>query len=149
MELPRVMKNDKEDSSDSNFELPEIEAKMNQKPEPILIDVSGSKSKPEQKVPTNTVKQPLTRPQKALKGFLLIVIAIVVGINSFDADESFWIFCSASIFLFVYGWSAILQAMTTTKDMSNTEAVGTTVVLIALVAFGFIALALNALSQGF
>jgi len=133
------MKNDKEDSSHSNFELPEIEAKINQKPKPILIDASGSKSKPEQKISATTVKQPLTRPQKALKGFLLIAIAIVSGFIAGDADESFWIFCSASIFLFVYGWSAILQAMTTTKDMSNTEAIGTTIILIAVVIFAFAA----------
>ena len=143
------MKNDEEDSSDSNLESPKNEVKTNQKPEPILIDASGNKSKPKQKVPTNTVKQPLTRPQKALKGFLLIAIAIVSGFIAGDADESFWIFCSASIFLFVYGWSTILQAMTTTKDMSNTEAIGTTVVLIAIVIFAFIALIMYALSQGF
>ena len=143
------MKNDKEHSSDSNFKLPEIEAKMNQKPEPILIDASGSKSKPEQKISATTVKQPLTRPQKALKGFLLIAIAIVSGFIAGDADESFWIFCSASIFLFVYGWSAILQAMTTTKDMSNTEAIGTTIILIAVVIFAFAAWIFHALSQGF
>ena len=143
------MKNDEEDSSDSNLESPKNEVKTNQKPEPILIDASGNKSKPKQKVPTNTVKQPLTRPQKALKGFLLIAIAIVSGFIAGDADESFWIFCSASIFLFVYGWSAILQAMTTTKDMSNTEAIGTTVVLIAIVIFAFIAWIMYALSQGF
>ena len=143
------MKNDEEDSSDSNLESPKNEVKTNQKPEPILIDASGNKSKPKQKVPTNTAKQPLTRPQKALKGFLLIAIAIVSGFIAGDADESFWIFCSASIFLFVYGWSAILQAMTTTKDMSNTEAIGTTVVLIAIVIFAFIAWIMYALSQGY
>ena len=143
------MKNDEEDSSDSNFESPKNEVKTNQKPEPILIDASGNKSIPKQKVPTNTVKQPLTRPQKALKGFLLIAIAIVSGFIAGDADESFWIFCSASIFLFVYGWSAILQAMTTTKDMSNTEAIGTTVVVFGLIIFAFIAWILHALSQGF
>ena len=143
------MKNDEEDSSDSNFESPKSEVKMNQKPEPILIDASGNKSKPKQKVPKNTVKQPLTRPQKALKGFLLIAIAIVLGIFSDDVDESFWIFCSASIFLFVYGWSTILQAMTTTKDMSNTEAIGTTVVVFGFIIFAFIAWILHALSQGF
>ena len=149
MELLRGMKNDEEDSSDSSFELPEIETKMNQKPESILINTNGSKSKPEQKVPTNTVKQPLTRPQKALKGFLLIAIAIVLGIFSDDVDESFWIFCSASIFLFVYGWSTILQAITTTKDMSNTEAIGTTVIVFGLVIFAFIAWIIHILSQGF
>ncbi len=133
------MKNDKEDSSESNFKLSKLETKMNLKPESILINTSGSKSKPEQKVPTNTVKQPLTRPQKALKGFLLIAIAIVIGIFSDDVDESFWIFCFASIFLFVYGWSTILQAMTTTKDMSSTEAIGTTVILFGVIIFGFIA----------
>jgi len=142
------MKNDEEDSSDSNFESPKSEVKMNQKPEPILIDASGNKSKPKQKVPTNTVKQPLTRPQKALKGFSLIAIAIVLGIFSDDVDESFWIFCSLSIFLFVYGWSTILQAMTTTKDMSNTEAIGTTVVVFGFIIFAFIAWILHALSQG-
>ena len=143
------MKNDEEDSSDSNFESTEIEEKMNQKPEPILIDASGNKSKPKQKVTKNTVKQPLTRSQKALKGFLLIAIAIVLGIFSDDVDESFWIFCSLSIFLFVYGWSTILQAMTTTKDMSNTEAIGTTVVVFGFIIFAFIAWILHALSQGF
>ena len=143
------MKNDEEDSSDSNFESPKNEVKAIKKPKPILINASGSKSKPEQKVPKNTVKQPLTRSQKALKGFLLIAIAIVSGFIAGDADESFWIFCSASIFLFVYGWSTILQAMTTTKDMSNTEAIGTTVILIAIVIFAFIAWIMYALSQGF
>ena len=133
------MRKDSEDSSESNFDLPKIKTKMNQKPESILINASGSKSKPEQKVPKNTVKQPLTRSQKALKGFLLIAIAIVLGIFSDDVDESFWIFCFASIFLFVYGWSTILQAMTTTKDMSNTEAIGTTVILFGVIIFGFIA----------
>ena len=58
------MNNDKEDSSESNLELPKLEAKMNQKPESILINASGSKSKSEQKVPKHTVKQPLTRQQK-------------------------------------------------------------------------------------
>ena len=143
------MTNDEEDSSDLNFESPKNEVKANKKPKPILINASGSKSKPEQKVPKNTVKQPLTRPQKALKGFLLIAIAILSGFIAGDADESFWIFCSLSIFLFVYGWSAILQAMTTTKDMSNTEAVGTTIILIAVVIFAFVAWILHALSQGF
>ena len=143
------MKNDEEDSSELNFESHKNEVKANKKPEPILINTSGSKSKPEQKVPKNTVKQPLTRSQKALKGFLLIAIAIVSGFIAGDADESFWIFCSASIFLFVYGWSAILQAMPTTKDMSNTEAIGTTVILIAIVIFAFIAWIMYALSQGF
>jgi len=142
------MKNDEDDSSDSNFESPKSEVKMKQKPEPILIDASGNKSKPKQKVPTNTVKQPLTRPQKALKGFSLIAIAIVLGIFSDDVDESFWIFCSLSIFLFVYGWSTILQAMTTTKDMSNPEAIGTTVVVFGFIIFAFIAWILHALSQG-
>ena len=143
------MTNDEEDSSDLNFESPKNEVKANKKPKPILINASASKSKPEQKVPKNTVKQPLTRPQKALKGFLLIAIAILSGFIAGDADESFWIFCSLSIFLFVYGWSAILQAMTTTKDMSNTEAVGTTIILIAVVIFAFVAWILHALSQGF
>ncbi|MBB70553.1 MAG: hypothetical protein CMB28_05560 [Euryarchaeota archaeon] len=143
------MKNNEEDSSDSNFESTENEEKMNQKPEPILIDANGSKSKPEQKVPTNTVKQPLTRPQKALKGFLLIAIGIVSAFIAGDTDESFWIFCSASIFLFVYGWSTILQAMTTTKDMSNKEAIGTTVIVFGLVIFAFIAWIIHILSQGF
>ena len=133
------MNNDKEDSSESNLELPKLEAKMNQKPESILINASGSKSKSEQKVPKHTVKQPLTRQQKAFKGFLLIAIAIVSSFIAVDADESFCIFCCLSIFLFVYGWSAILQAMTTTKDMSNTEAVGTTIILIAVVIFAFVA----------
>tara|TARA_B100000609_G_C17098810_1_gene373427 strand:- start:16 stop:447 length:432 start_codon:yes stop_codon:yes gene_type:complete len=143
------MKNNEEDSSDSNFESTENEEKMNQKPEPILIDANGSKSKPEQKVPTNTVKQPLTRSQKALKGFLLIAIGIVSAFIAGDTDESFWIFCSASIFLFVYGWSTILQAMTTTKDMSNKEAIGTTVIVFGLVIFAFIAWIIHILSQGF
>ena len=80
---------------------------------------------------------------------MLIAIAILSGFIAGDADESFWIFCSLSIFLFVYGWSAILQAMTTTKDMSNTEAVGTTIILIAVVIFAFVAWILHALSQGF
>ena len=142
------MKNDEEDSSDSNFESPKNEVKTNKKPEPILIDANGNKSKPKEKVPTNTVKQPLTRPQKALKGFLLIAIAIVLGIFSDDVDESFWIFCSLSIFLFVYGWSTILQAMTTTKDMSNTEAIGTTVVVFGFIIFAFIAWIIYILSQG-
>ena len=142
------MKNDEEDSSDSNFESPKNEVKANKKPKPILINASGSKSKPEQKVPKNTVKQPLTRSQKALKGFLLIAISIVSGFIADDADESFWIFCSLSIFLFVYGWSTILQAMTTTKDMSNTEAIGTTVVVFGFIIFAFIAWILHALSQG-
>jgi len=142
------MKNDEEDSSDSNFESPKNEVKTNKKPEPILIDANGNKSKPKEKVPTNTVKQPLTRPQKALKGFSLIAIAIVLGIFSDDVDESFWIFCSLSIFLFVYGWSTILQAMTTTKDMSNPEAIGTTVVVFGFIIFAFIAWILHALSQG-
>ena len=141
------MKNDEEDSSDSNFESPKNEVKANRKPKPILINASGSKSKPEQKVPKNTVKQPLTRSQKALKGFLLIAISIVSGFIADDADESFWIFCSLSIFLFVYGWSTILQAMTTTKDMSNTEAIGTTIILIAVVIFAFAAWIFYALSQ--
>tara|TARA_B100000614_G_C14464041_1_gene459673 strand:+ start:612 stop:1043 length:432 start_codon:yes stop_codon:yes gene_type:complete len=143
------MKNNEEDSSDSNFESTENEEKMNQKPEPILIDANGSKSKPEQKVPTNTVKQPLTRSQKALKGFLLIAIGIVSAFIAGDTDESFWIFCSASIFLFVYGWSTILQAMTTTKDMSNKEAIGTTVIVFGLVIFAFVAWIIHILSQGF
>ena len=143
------MRKDSEDSSESNFDLPKINTQMNQKPESILINASVSKSKPEQKVPKNTVKQPLTRPQKALKGFLLIAIAIVLGIFSDDVDESFWIFCFASIFLFVYGWSTILQAMTTTKDMSDTEAIGTTVVVFGFIIFAFIAWILHALSQGF
>ena len=133
------MTSGKEDSSKSNFELPKLETKMKQKPESILINASGSKSKPEQRDPKNTVKQPLTRPQKAFKGFLLIAIAIVSGFIAGDADESFWFFCCLSIFLFVYGWSAILQAMTTTKDMSNTEAVGTTIILIAVVIIAFAA----------
>ena len=141
------MKNDEEDSSDSNFESPKNEVKAIKKPKPILINASGSKSKPEQKVPKNTVKQPLTRSQKALKGFLLIAISILSGIIADDADESFWIFCSLSIFLFVYGWSTILQAMTTTKDMSNTEAIGTTIILIAVVIFAFAAWIFYALSQ--
>ena len=66
---------------------------------------------------------------------MLIAIAIVSSFIAVDADEGFWIFCCLSIFLFVYGWSAILQSMTTTKDMSNTEAVGTTIILIAVVIF--------------